>query len=452
LRACARSARLAGALAAALACAPAPDGRPSALLVSFDTTRFDHTSLAGYDRDTTPRLRALAAQGASFGLAYAPTSTTGPSHATLFTGLSPLRHGVVKNGAPLPPAAETLAERLSTAGYRTAGFASSYVLSRRFGFGQGFAAFDDAFERATSTFAEEFWEGRRIEGGFDRRADETTRRAVRWLETHAEGGPFFLFVHYFDPHAPYGAPAAFAGRFDPGPGADGLGRDVARYDEEIAFADAELGALLDALDRLGLAARTAVVVTADHGEGLMDHGHMEHGVHVYEEQVRVPLVVRWPGRVAAGARFPEPVELADVTPTLLELLGVEAAGAAFEGRSLAPALLGRAALDGARPVHLYRRHFAGERRGALYVKGEKYAVREGRFKYIEGPEEGTRELYDLEADPGERRNLAEAEPETAAALAARVAAWRAGRAGRPDAPLRLSPEERERLEALGYTE
>src|SRR4029453_6535003 len=263
--------------------------------VSFDTTRFDHTSLSGYARDTTPQLRALAAQGASFGLAYAPTATTGPSHASLFTGLSPLRHGVVKNGAPLPAGLETLAERLSGAGYRTAGFVSSFVISHRFAFEQGFATFDDAFDRETSTFTEAFWEGRRVEGGFDRRADKTTRRAVRWLEANGPRGAFFLFVHYFDPHAPYGAPAGWAGRFDPGPGADALARDVAHYDDEIAFADAQLGELVGALDRLGLASRTVLVVTADHGEGLMDHGHMQHGVHVYEEQVGVPLVVRCPG-------------------------------------------------------------------------------------------------------------------------------------------------------------
>ena len=245
-------------------------------------------------------------------------------------------------------------------------------------------------------------------------------------------------------------PPGFAGRFDPGAGADALARDVARYDEEIAFADAELGRLLGALDRLGLAGNTIVVVTADHGEGLMDHGHMEHGVHVYEEQVRVPLVVRWPGHVAPR-RIEGPVELADVRPTLQELLGLPP-GAAFEGRSLAPALLTGAALDPERPIHLYRRHFAGEQRGEAYVKGEKFGVRVGRWKLIDGPEEGTRELYDLEADPHERVNRIDDEPDVAADLSARLAAWRAGRTGAAGAPLQVSPEERERLRALGYTE
>ena len=226
---------------------------------------------------------------------------------------------------------------------------------------------------------------------------------------------------------------------------------MARYDEEIAFADAQLGELLDGLARLGLAERSVLAVTADHGEGLMDHGHMEHGVHVYEEQVRVPLLIRWPGRIAAGLRFDEPVALLDLAPTLGELLGMPAPDAGYEGRSLAPALLGRETLRAA-PIFLYRRHFAGERRGGQFVKGEKLAVREGRFKYIDGPEEGTRELFDLEADPGERRNLVLEQPQTAEALGALVEGWRAGRSGPANRPLQISPEERRRLEALGYTE
>lgn len=442
---------LAAALAAALGCSEAPpDPRPNLLLVTFDTTRLDHTSLGGYERDTTPHLAALAREGASFELAYAPTATTGPSHATLFTGVSPLRHGVLKNGVPLGASLETLAERLAAEGWRTGAFVSSFVVSRRFAFDQGFGTFDDRFERATSTFAPEFWEGQKIEEAFDRRADATTGGALRWLEANAGRGPLFAWVHYFDPHAPYVPPEGFAGRYPPGAAAGELARDVARYDEEIAFADAELGRLLSALDRLGLSASTLVVVTADHGEGLMDHGHMEHGVHVYEEQVRVPLVVRWPGRIAPR-RLAGPVELADLRPTLDDLLGLPP-GPAFEGKSLAPALLDGAGLDPERPVHLYRRHFAGERRGEVEVKGEKFAVRVGRWKLIEGPEEGTRELFDLEADPGERENRIDAAPEVAAELAARLAAWRAGRAGEAGAPLRITPEERERLRALGYTE
>lgn len=442
------------ALVSAIGCTRAEGGdpRPSLLLVSFDTTRYDHTSLSGYARDTTPNLGALAALGASFEVAYAPTSSTGPTHASLFTGVTPLRHGVTKNGATLAETATTLAERLAEANYRTGGFVSSWVIARRWGFAQGFADFDDTFERATSTFDAEFWAGQKVEGGFDRRAPETTQRAIAWLEANRDRGAFFLFVHYFDPHAPYLPPDGFRGRFETSAEADALARDVARYDEEIAFADAALGDLLAALQRLGRAGDTLVVATADHGEGLMDHGHMEHGVHVFDEQVRVPLVLRFPGRIPAGRRVDTPVSLVDVAPTVYELLGVEAPDAGFEGRSLVPALSGAEPPRPPRPVFLYRRHFNGERRADVWVVGEKFGVREGRFKYIDGPEERTRELFDLAADPKERENRVRAEPEAAAALAARIDAWRAGRIGPGGGKLEISPEERERLKALGYTE
>ena len=433
------------------ACGRAEDLRPNVVVVTFDTTRFDHTSVAGYARDTTPHLAALAADGASFRTAYAPTSTTGPSHASLFTGQTPLRHGVTKNGLPVPDAADTMAERFAAAGYSTAAFVSSYVVSRRFAFDQGFATFDDEFDRATSTFEEKFWEGTELEGGFDRRADETTRRAVAWLDAHAKRAPFFLFVHYFDPHAPYVPPAAWSDRFPPPAGGDALARDVAHYDAEIAFTDAALGDLVGALERLGQTPRTLVVVTADHGEGLMEHGHMEHGVSVYEEQVRIPLVLRWPGRVAPGRAFDAPVSLADVAPTVYELLGLPADGSAFEGRSLVRALAAGNEPEPA-PVVLYRRHFAGEQRHETWVIGEKFGVRDGRWKYVDGPEEKTRELFDLEADPKEQTNRFGQAPKETDALAAHVEAWRAGRSGPAGQKLDITPEERERLRALGYTE
>jgi arylsulfatase A-like enzyme len=439
------------AAAALLAACGEPDLRPNVVVVTFDTTRFDHTSLAGYARDTTPHLAALAAGGASFRTAYAPTSTTGPSHASLFTGETPLRHGVTKNGLPVPDAADTMAERFAAAGYATAAFVSSYVVSRRFAFDQGFATFDDEFDRATSTFTEKFWEGTELAGGFDRRADETTRRAVAWLDAHARRGPFFLFVHYFDPHAPYVPPAAWSGRFPPPEGGDALARDVAHYDAEIAFTDAALGELLAALERLGQTPRTLVVVTADHGEGLMEHGHMEHGVSVYEEQVRIPLVLRWPGKVAAARALDAPVSLVDVAPTVYELLGLPTDGAAFEGRSLVRALASGGEPDAA-PVFLYRRHFAGEQRDETWVVGEKFGVREGRWKYVDGPEERTRELFDLAADPKELTNRLGEAPRETDALAALVEAWRAGRSGPAGQKLDITPEERERLRALGYTE
>jgi choline-sulfatase len=427
------------------ACTPeVPDG-PNLLLVTLDTTRFDHTSLGSYERDTTPRLRALAAEGASFELAYAPTATTGPTHATLFTSLLPPNHGLVKNGIELDGGLYTLAEHLSTRGWSTAAFVSSYVMSERWGWRQGFGHFDDAFDPGNATKTKRIWEGHVVEGGFDRRAALTTVRARTWLERQRPGRPFFLFVHYYDPHAPYQPPAAWAGRFTP-EHATPLEKEIAAYDEEIASTDFEVGRLLDALDELGLAERTLVVVTADHGEGLMDHGHMEHGVHIYEEQVRVPLLIRLPGIVAASTQRTAPVELLDLAPTITDLLGVPTPDT-FQGRSLAPALRGEAELDPEHPVRLFRRHYADRGdRGA--PKGVQYGVRVGEWKYIERPDEGAPELYDLRADPTERRNLIRNRPEVAARLSPLLVRWGEDAAE----SVALSPEEEERLRALGYVE
>jgi arylsulfatase A-like enzyme len=437
-------------------------GPPNLILVSLDTTRRDHTSVYGYERATTPNLEKLAAGGVRFAMAYAPSATTGPSHATLFTGLHPITHRVVKNGRVLTPPHETLAERLRAHGWATAGVVSSYVLDARFGYAQGFDVWDDDFDPASATVRNEKWEGAPVEV-FDRRADATTAHAVAWLDGRSErtagpprdaSRPFFLFVHYFDPHAPYVPPAELARAFPPadGPGA-GLPALRARYDAEIAFADQQLGVLLDALDARGLAEDTIVAVTADHGEGLMQHGLLMHGAQIYEEQVRVPLVLRWPARLPAGRVVEGAVALIDLPPTLLELAGVPAGdGGAMQGRSLVPLLEGRAAPDPAEPIFLFRQHYERGFDSGVPVAGEQYGVRIGDFKLIVGPDEGTRQLFDVARDPRERRNLAAEQPERAAQLEQRIADWRSRYTRDETAPEAISPEDMERLRALGYVQ
>jgi len=424
------------------ACTPALPEGPNLVLVTLDTVRFDHTSLGSYERDTTPRLRALAAEGASFELAYAPTATTGPTHATLFTSLLPPQHGVIKNGVALDGDLVTFADHLSDEGWRTAAFVSSYVMSERWGWSQGFGHFDDVFDPAGATKRKKNWEGHKVDGGFDRRASVTTARARAWLERQRDGRPFFLFVHYYDPHAPYLPPIGFAGRFsteEPTP----LEGSISAYDEEIAYTDDQLGLLLDALDELGLAENTLVVVTADHGEGLLDHGHMEHGVHLYDEQVRVPLLVRLPGVITPGIRPDAPVEMLDVAPTLADLLGVPVPEE-FTGRTLAATLRGEGSLDPLHPVRLFRRHYAPQP-DQKSPRGVQYGVRVGDWKYIERPVEGQPELYNLRSDPAERHNVFTRHPDVGARLAPLLVR------GPEDAP-KLAPEEAERLEALGYVE
>jgi arylsulfatase A-like enzyme len=452
---------LAAGLVLAAACRPGVPAEPppNLLLVTLDTTRRDHLSVYGYERDTSPFLRRFAESGVRFERAYAPACVTAPSHATLFTGAYPIGHGVTKNAVPLANEHETLAERLRASGYQTAGVASSFVMDARFGWDQGFERWDDEFVPDETGWRTERWYEFEMEDGvFDRRADHTTDRALAWLRDQRDPArPFLLFVHYFDPHDPYIPPAPFDRRFATAPGeapslADALrGREfVDRYDGEIAFTDAELGRLVDGLDALGLAARTVVVVTADHGEGLLQHGQMTHGANVHEEAVRVPLLVRWTGRIAPGRTLDAPVEGVDLLPTLLTLAGAPADGA-LPGRSLAPALLGDGPLDPVRPVFLHRRPYDRQVLHGEAVDGEQFAVVHEGWKWIEGTRDGTRALYDLTRDPHETENVAEREPARARVLAERIAGWRARHGGAAPAA-EVAPEDRARLRALGYAD
>ncbi len=443
-------------LLAAGGCTPAASGsktRPHLLLVTMDTTRRDHCSVYGYARPTTPTLERLAREGARFDRAYAPSATTGPTHATLFTSQYPISHRVIKNGRVLDEGVQTLAEHLRSAGYQTAAIVSSFVLDRRFGYAQGFDVYRDEFTRQGTTWQMDTWEGRRMDGVFDRRAPETTDLAIEWLRGRADDRPFFLFVHYFDPHFPYVPDSSLLARFrDDASGKDPLAAAIAAYDAEIAGTDQQIGRLLDTLDGLGIAEETLVLVTADHGEGLMQHGYMYHGAQIWEEQVRVPLLLRWPGRIPPGRTLAGPVEFVDLAPTLLELMGLAAAAFDSPGRSLAGVLRGSETLPPDHPVFLHRRHFEPRTVEGMSVRGEKLGILLGRWKYVVGEAEQTRELYDLVRDPLEADNVVARRPEEAAHLDRRIAEWRR-RYERPD-PTRapLSEDSRERLRALGYVE
>lgn len=449
---------LAGPLLALCACAP--EAPPNILLVSVDTLRAD--ALGAYGGPVpTPAFDRLARGGALFERAVAPAPETAPSHASLFTGRDVQAHGVVRNGISLPPGADTLAERLAAAGYATAAFVSSFVLDPRFGLLRGFEEVDASFSEEGETIHSRLGlHGRHDIEGYDRRASETNRVALPWLERAPE--PFFLFVHYFDPHAPYGGPRELARRVPtpfvrglaeerldalrrrlPGMTARKLAYMLRQYHAEVLFVDACIDALLRTLRARDVRRDTLVVVTADHGEGLGQHGVLDHNPLVYEEQVRVPLVFQWPGRIRP-ARIETPVGLVDVAPTLAELAGVPMTGT--DGRSLARVLL-EGGEPAARPLvgrrRLYTEPLAGER-------GSKFFVRDGRWKYIQASA-GPDELYDLEADPGETANLRRRHPETARALRELLDAHRALYPP-PDEVPPLPAEERQGLEALGYLE
>jgi arylsulfatase A-like enzyme len=430
-------------------CSTVPGAKgPNVLMISIDTLRQNHCSAYGYERDTTPNLRLLAEEGARFDLAYAPSSSTAPSHATMFTSLYPVTHQVLKQGQTLAQGDYTLAEHLNAQGYQTAAVVASFVMAVKFGFAQGFTFYDDDFKASTATIHRRYWKGQ--PDVIDQHAIETTRKAIHWLKRKRSGEhPFFLFVHYFDPHAPYVPPEPFASRFaPPGRQPTELEQITGRYDGEIALTDREIGKLFEALKKAGL---------SDHGECLGEHDHVGHSINIYEEAVRVPLLFRWPNRIAKGCVFSAPVEQVDLAPTILDLIDVKADGFSFQGRSLAGALRGDddASLDMDRPVYLYREYYENRRMKLhsgkqVLLKGGKSGIRAGKWKYIEGKEENTRELFDLFADPREQVNLTATMPHKAAELASQLEAWEQVHHRKESLKDKLSEKDRERLRALGY--
>jgi arylsulfatase A-like enzyme/Tfp pilus assembly protein PilF len=398
-------------------------GPRNVLVVTLDTLRADHVGSYGYAAAHTPRLDALAKTGLRFARAATVTPLTLPAHASLFTGTFPGHHGVRDNGGYyLAEGHTTLAEALRARGFRTGGFVSAFVLDSRWGIGQGFDRFFDEFDLAKFERA----------AGMDaiqRPGSETVDAALRWLQE--EGGrPFFLWVHLYDPHAPYTPPPEFARRHP--------ATAVGAYDAEIALADFQLGRLLDALEGDGRLSRTLVAVLADHGEMLGEHGEVTHGFFVYDAAVRIPMVLSGPGVPARVVE--DQVRIVDVMPTLLDLLGIPAP-APVQGTSLTPLARGeRLHLMAVSESWFPRFH---------YGWSELQAIQDERYKLIRAPR---RELYDLRRDPGEQANLAASETRQTEALERALAEMlaRVGGGQGPAAPEALDPETAERLEALGY--
>ncbi len=436
-----------------------PNKMPNILFISIDTLRKDRCSAYGYRRDTTPNLRRLADNGAIFDSAYAPAPTTGPTHATMFTSLYPITHQFKKNGARLSEDYTTLAEYLNASGYHTAAVMGSFVLNSKFGFAQGFEFFDDKFEFSTATCRRERWGGIPVDEGFDQRANITTQKAINFLQTYSQKDrPFFLFVHYFDPHSPYIPPEPFNSRFasqkiQPTP----IDKYSALYDGEVAFADHEIGNIIKTLERMGYIDDTLIIVTSDHGEGLGQHGNLGHTVNVYEELVRIPLLFYWPNHIPRGRIINAPVELVDLMPTIFDLIGITDDKSSFQGQSLSNALCNGSKLNLDRPVYLHRPYFRGIYLPVLYnrkiwLKGEHFAIKAKNWKYIEAEEENTKELFDLNADPQELKNIYSSFPEKAAELKTRLQKWKKEYTRQSTKQNIISDEDRKRLETLGYVD
>jgi len=436
-------------------CGDSPDG-PNVLLIVVDTLRSDRCSCYGYERPTTPFLDNLASQGVRFDSTYCPMPTTGPAHSTLFTSQYPIVHGVTKNGFTLPGNVTTLAESFQNRGYETAAFVSSFAVNHKFGYSQGFGIYDDDFRGANSSFRAKGIHQPGDQGYFDRRANETTDKALAWLRGRESDRPFFLWLHYFDPHYPYDPPALFreevAAQGPPYKGHPKKRSIDQSYDGEVLFTDREIERFIRTMDRLHPAEETLVVLTSDHGEGLLEHAWLEHGFYLFEEAMRIPLIMRYPGRIPAGKVVGGNVELMDVAPTILELTGAEDPIPRSQGRSLTSLIDGKGMARREREIFLQRRFYESDTVSGKPVKGEKYAVISGKWKYIEARDEGTQELFDMEQDPREKKNLAADFPEKVGELSAvlqKIVRNLSDQAS--SANQSVSDEDAERLRSIGYS-
>lgn len=391
---------------------PPPSGsRLNVLLITIDTLRADRIG-----RGLTPFIDGVAARGMSFPAIRATVPLTLPSHVSLMTGTIPPVHGVRENGVVFDRQRPTIARVFRNAGYTTAAFVGAYVLNRRFGLDEGFDVYDDAVRRDAARMEQ-------LEA--ERRGGEVVDAALRWLESRVSSRePFFLWVHLYDPHAPYAPPAEYAKQ------ANGNG-----YDGEVAYADAQAGRLLDALNARGLTTSTIVAITGDHGEGLGEHGEQTHGMLVYDSTLRVPLVVAAPGHVATG-NTPCHWELG---PGLLRLAGL--GDRMPDEMKRTTALLRRSEEQAGITTTCagYSESMYPRRAGWHGLT----TVADARWKLIASSEH---ELYDLQSDPGEMRNVAAERENTVRGMADMLSRMQPQRATVSQA----APEAAERLRALGY--
>jgi len=362
---------LAFALAGAAAASPAGPGDMNVLLITIDTLRYDRVGILNDRYVQTPHLDALARRSALFTRAYAQTPLTRPSHTNIMTGTTPLYHGVSDNpGFKLEDGYETLAQLLKARGYQTSAFVGAFVLDSRFGLDRGFDLYDDDAGVAEH---EEF-------DVVERTADQVVGPAMAWIR--AQGGKWFSWVHVFDPHDPYTPPEPFRTDYADDP-----------YSGEVAFVDAELGRLFDALEKSGALAKTVVIVTSDHGEAFGEKEEFRHGFFAYNNTLHVPLFIHVPG--AAPATVAENACHVDILPTVCDLLGLPIP-AHVQGESLVPLIGGRPRRN---PLIYFESMAPYLTMGAAPLSG---FIR-GDLKFIDQP---IKEVYDLAADPAEETNLA----------------------------------------------
>ncbi len=386
------------------------------VLISIDTLRSDHLPFYGYGGVATPALSELRRDAILFERAFSPVPLTLPSHASLFTGRLPGVHGVHDNlGYRLEAGIPTLAELLKKGGFRTGAAVSAFVLGGTSGIGRGFDFYEDGVEPIGSYSAPSL---------IQRPGAETAALLERWIDAQ---GPerFFAFLHLYEPHTPYAPVEPYRTRYAANP-----------YDGEIATADAIVGAFLSHLKEKGLYDRSVVICLSDHGESLGEHGEDEHGILLYRSVLQVPLLLKLPGKVLAGASVADPVQLTDVFTTI----GRATATAGFPEIDGTVSLVALAA--GAKvPVRsLYSETYFPR---IHYGWANLASTVRGQWHYVDAP---SPEFYDLDADPGETKSLAAAKPDPLRTMAADAEKRKTSF----ESPGRVSDEERKKLASLGY--
>jgi arylsulfatase A-like enzyme len=460
--------RLLGFFAVLLSCAP-PEApfRPNIVLISVDTLRADRLPTYGYPYGTAPQIARLAERSVVFDNAYTETVHTLAAHTSLLTGLYPDTHGVILSEHSLSETVPTLAEMLQTAGYRTGAFVNAGFLGPKYGLSRGFSEYNHLSDIKLRK--------KENQVRFGRNASETNALIRKWLIADPSR-PFFLFAHYFDVHSdwldlPYEAPPRFRKSFElPKPSGyrQGDGKRSASpylqhmnenglrysrasldyigslYDGGLAYMDSEIGKLLSDLEETGQLQNTLIVLLADHGEELGDHGKLLHD-QVYEESVRIPLLLAFPEsdprtqQQFSPRRIRSSVQITDVLPSIARYVGLDPPPG-IQGESLLPLLADDTKDE--RPVYFRTR------------SGSQYGVRTGRWKWIEirgSPDE----LYDLFKDPGETNNVAPQFPAEATQLKHMLKVWKERTAASRVTPGELrpiGPSLRRELEALGYVE
>ncbi len=405
--------------------AAADSGNLNLLVITLDTTRADRIGAYGYPNIETPAIDRLAKEGVLFEQAMAAAPLTLPAHCSIFTSRFPPEHGVRDNGGFfLSPQQLTLATYLKGKGFRTGAVVAAYVLDGKWGLNQGFETYVDDFDLSKQAHGFGL-------GDVQRPGSDVVDRALPWLEK-VKRQRFFAWLHFYDPHQPYEAPEPFKSRYENHP-----------YNGEIAFMDSQVARVIDFLGRNGLLDRTVIAVIGDHGESLNQHGEGSHGFFIYEATTRVPFIIRAPFARIAGRRVADPVRSVDLMPTVLDLMGI-APPKGIAGVSLAPLMTGdRKSLDlEGYAEALYPLHHFGW--------SDLRAWRAGRYKVIDAPRP---ELYDLDRDPQEDKNIYADRRALADGMLARLREHEKdtpGNEGASKPAVEVDPEARQRLAALGY--